>query len=120
MAKLPPKLDEELGHLLEYAYQDDFERDYPTIAADYANRVVKKQIPACKWTILAAKRFLNNLKRDDWDYVFVPWYACDACAFIEALPHVEGAWDSENIELTEMWTFIIVNVFGWRKRECSR
>ncbi len=50
-----------------------------------------------RWIRLAAKRFLDDLKRArrrGTPFFFDEWHANDACDFIEKLPHVEGKWET--------------------------
>ena len=69
--------------------------DYVARGEYYANAVIKGRILAGKYTKLAAKRFLNDLKRSKTKrckFYFSPWHANDACDFIEKLQHIEGEW----------------------------
>lgn len=94
-------------------------KDYIRIAIKYARNVVSKKIIACKWTRLAAQRFLNDLERAKskaCPFYFSAWWAADACDFIEKLPHVEGEWDPPTLILEPWQIFICVNVFGFRRQ----
>lgn len=97
-------------------------------ATKYARDVVKGKIPACKWTILACKRHLADLKRQnvaDFTYVFNPLMhnqqgaeyrpAERICIFMELLPHVKGKWAREGRTITlEDWQiFYLASQFGW-------
>lgn len=100
------------------------ERDYAAIALAYAKAAVadRRQKRHCKWVRFAAKRHLDDLKRaaknpKDWPFRFDPWHANDACGFIELLPHVEGAWETETIRLEPAQIFILAVVFGWRHKD---
>ncbi|HWU69211.1 MAG TPA: terminase TerL endonuclease subunit [Stenotrophobium sp.] len=100
-------------------------RDYVATAMAYAREAVadKKRQRFCKWTRLAAKRFLTDLKtarRPRSAFVFDEWHACDACDFIEKLPHVEGRWDTPTIALDPFQVFFVVNLFGFRNRDGTR
>jgi phage terminase large subunit-like protein len=72
-----------------------------------------------RFACLAAKRHLDDLKRAErgWDYQFSGWHAADVCDFIEKLPHVEGEWSTATITLEPPQIFILVVIFGWRRRE---
>jgi len=95
-------------------------RDYVQIAQDYAKQAVadKKGRKFGKWIRLAAARFLRDLKRAD--LTFDAWHACDACDFLEKLPHVEGVWDTPNIVLHPSHVFFVVQLFGFRKPDGTR
>lgn len=72
---------------------------------------------------LAAKRYQADRRRAGkrgCSFTFVPWHAVDACRFLECLPHVEGTWGSETIELHPSHVFATVNIFGFRNRDGSR
>lgn len=95
-------------------------RDYVGIAERWARDVDRGKIVACKWVRLACRRHLNDLKRAKadkaWPYRFDPWHGNDVCDFIEKLPHVEGAWETPEIRLEPPQIFILVAVFGWRRK----
>ena len=97
-------------------------RDYVAVANAYAKTAAadKKQRRHCKWVRLAAQRHLDDLKRSRtaaWGYRFDPWHGNDICDFAEKLPHVEGVWDTPTITLEPFQIFILVMVFGWRRRD---
>ena len=72
---------------------------------------------------LAARRYLQDRKRAGrrgCPFVFDEWHANDPCRFLECLPHVEGTWGSETIELHPAHVFATVNIFGFRLRDGSR
>lgn len=101
-------------------------RDYIHIATQYALDAAdpKNKKRFGKWIRLAGKRFLNDLKRAakkrGAPFVFSPVLACDACDFIEKLPHVEGKWDKREIELHRSDVFFVVQLFGFRNHDGSR
>ena len=97
-------------------------KDYLKIATAYAKEAEAdtKRKKFGKWIRLAASRFLNDLKRAEderCNFLFDEWHACDACDFIEKLPHVEGKWDSDTIVLHPAQVFFIVQLFGFRNRK---
>lgn len=96
-------------------------RDYVAIATDYAKAAVadKARKKHGRWIRLAAKRFLDDMKRarkKSCPFFFDEWYANDACDFIEKLPHVEGKWDKPTIDLHPSHVFFVVQLFGFRSR----
>lgn len=100
-------------------------RDYVKIAQAYARKAIadKKGKEFGKWIRLAAKRFLDDLKRTKGKrppFIFDVWHANDACDFIEKLPHVEGVWDTPEIVLHESHIFFVVQLFGFRNHDGSR
>ena len=98
--------------------------DYVAVAKAYAKRAAADHHPTFgRWIHLAAKRFLDDLKRSTAKgapFYFDKWSACDACDFIEKLPHVEGSWDTPNIVLHDSDVFFICQLFGFRKQDGTR
>lgn len=100
-------------------------RDYISIAKEYAKQAVKdkKRKRFGRWVRLAAKRFLDDLKRakqKNNSFYFDESLAIDACDFIEKLPHVEGKWDTENVILHDSHVLFVVCLFGFRNRDGTR
>lgn len=94
-------------------------RDYPGIAEQYCRDVLAGTIVAGKWTRLACRRHLRDLEREGdagFGYQFSAWHASDVCDFIEKLPHVEGKWASPTIALEPWQVWLLVCVFGWRRK----
>ena len=96
--------------------------DYVARALQYAQRVRAGEVPACKWTILAIERQLDDLAREpgpSWPWVFDADRAARPCEFLELLPHIKGKWARERrlIELDAWQCFILTTVFGWVHRE---
>lgn len=99
--------------------------DYVAIAIAYAEEAAgdKKGRIVGKYVRLAAKRFLDDLKRAQRKrppFLWSPSQANKACAFIERLPHVEGVWDTPTITLEPSQVFFIVNLFGFRQPDGAR
>lgn len=96
-------------------------RDYVAVAVDYAKAAIadKGRKKHGRWIRLAAKRFLDDLKRAKHKsnpFFFDEWHATDPCDFIEKLPHVEGKWETPTIVLHPSQVFFLVQLFGFRKR----
>lgn len=103
----------------------DGPRDFVQVAKDYARAALAKKNRKRfgVWIRLAAKRFLDDLKRAEQPnapFYFDEWHACDVCDFAEKLPHVEGVWDTPNIVLHESHIFFLVQLFGFRKQDGTR
>lgn len=95
-------------------------KDYVAIAVAYAQEAIadahRKKF--CVPIRQAAQRFMDDLERakqPDGPFTFDAWHANDPCAFIECLPHVEGTWDSPDIEMHPSHIFFVVQLFGFRK-----
>jgi phage terminase large subunit-like protein len=98
---------------------------YLEIATAYRRNVEAERIPACKWIKLAVDRQARDLERaraEDpaWPYLWEPWEAAAACAFVERLPHVEGRWASPLIKLEPAQIFLLTTLFGWRHKADPR
>ena len=97
-------------------------RNYVEIAKAYARRAVRdtKRRKHCKYVRQACKRFLEDLKKAEKNkscpFYFDEWHAADPCDFLEKLPHVEGQWNTATIVLEPWQVFILVNVFGFRRK----
>lgn len=107
--------------LLQETERSVLPRDYVAIATDYAKAAVadRGRKKHGRWIRLAAKRFLDDLKRakrKTCPFFFDEWHANDACDFLEKLPHVEGKWDKPTIDLHPSHIFFVVQLFGFRKR----
>ena len=99
------------------------DRDYVSEAAQYAEQIVSRKIPACQWVQFACQRQLNDLRRKDFPYRFNPELtdyegkqyrpAERICRFIELLPHVEGRWPTKTIRLEPWQCFFLTTIFGW-------
>jgi len=82
-------------------------------AANYADRVLSGEQPACEYVKSACKRFIRDLERDDLE----PHEDGDRwCRFLEKLPHVKGRWaaKSEKFALSDWQVFCTVNIYGWK------
>jgi phage terminase large subunit-like protein len=97
----------------------DWSRDYAALANRYAREAVrdKRGRRFCKFVRLAAQRHLDDLKRKDWEFTFDPEHGNNVCDFIEKLPHVEGIWETPTLTLEPAQIFILVVVFGWRRKQ---
>lgn len=97
------------------------------IMRSYADDVISKEIPACKWTRFACKRFIKDFERQrtkDFPYYFDARAADVVWRFIELLSHIKGKWArktpgqpaySNNLKLEPFQIFIVGNIFGWKK-----
>ena len=79
--------------------------------------VLAKRVTACRWVKLAVKRQQHDRQRPaSWPYVWVPAYGIEACTFIERIPHIEGQWATKTIRLEPAQVFLVMCLFGWRRR----
>jgi phage terminase large subunit-like protein len=99
-------------------------RDYAAIALAYCQDVAAGRVLACKWVKLACRRHVADLERAEadpsWPYRFDAWEGGNVCDFIEKLPHVEGRWSTPTIALEPWQVWLLVTVFGWRRKSGGR
>lgn len=98
-------------------------RDYVGIARRYAQKAAKGGPEFGKWTTLAAKRYLEDLKRakkKGAPFAFCAKKAVSACKFVELMPHVKGVWDSKTIIMDPWQVWVTASVFGFRNPDGSR
>jgi phage terminase large subunit-like protein len=91
-------------------------RDYAAIALKYARDVVGGSIAACKWTVAACLRQLDDLERQDTEafpYRYDPARGARVCKTIELLPHIKGRWKTKTITLEPWQIFGLMVVFSW-------
>lgn len=88
-------------------------------ALDWVDGVLSNRVPSCKRIKQACKRFQADLKRAgtvEFPFVFDMEAAEHMAAFMEGMPHIEGAWAArgETLRLLGWQAFLIVNIGGWR------
>lgn len=88
-------------------------------AKRYAHDVVSGKVVVGRFVRLACQRFLDDLKRKDWEFVYDVGKADRAVRFMELMPHTKGKWSAKKQRLVlEPWQcFIECNLFGWAHRE---
>lgn len=92
------------------------------IANGYARDVVGGLIPACRYTILACQRHLDDLQKQDepsFLFRFDAVKANRAATFIQLLPHTKGesAYRKLLLSLQPWQLFIVCSVFGWVRKD---
>lgn len=86
-------------------------------AKDYAEKVVNGERIAGKKVILAAKRYLNDLKKaekDDFPYFYDNERANKVIKFMEILPDPKTM---QSYPLADFQRFIIANMYGWWRKD---
>ncbi|WP_295380334.1 terminase large subunit [uncultured Stenotrophomonas sp.] len=100
------------------------ENDYVDVAIAYAKAAAADRGGRFGRLIkLAAKRFLDDLKRakrKGAPFTFSRDHANHACSWIELLPHVEGKWETPEIRLHPSHVWFVVQLFGFRKPDGTR
>ncbi|GGB56770.1 phage terminase large subunit [Lentibacillus populi] len=80
----------------------------------YARRVVNGDIIAGKKVIKACKRHLNDLEKENFDYVYLPERAEIAVKFMEILPDISTG---KPVKLAQFQKFIVYSLFGWYRKD---
>lgn len=86
-------------------------------AKDYAEKVISGKRIAGKKVILAAKRYLNDLKRsetNDFEYFYDNERANKVIQFMEILPDPKTM---RAYPLADFQRFIIANMYGWWRKD---
>ena len=93
---------------------------YPDVVAgeQYAKNIVAGKEIACKWIYLAAKRHLDDKKKQrlkSYPFRFDRAAAQRICSFARLMPHVKGKWarEKKTIDLEPWQCFILICLFGW-------
>ena len=97
--------------------------DYIAKANRYIDAVLSGVKLANKWEILACKRQLKDLSRQDdpdFEYYFDSKAGEKPCKFIELLEHVKGEKAGENIKLEDWQVFIYTTIFGWLNKKTGK
>ncbi|CAM5769820.1 terminase large subunit [Bosea minatitlanensis] len=87
------------------------------MAVWYCSEVIAGRVPACKFEVLACKRFLEMrgmALSGKAEFVWSDDHLVDACAFLEMLPHVK-AFDG-TIVLEPVQCFWIAGIFAFREK----
>jgi len=94
-------------------------KNYTAIAKDYANGVLKGDIPAAKYIKLACQKFIDDLNAKDLPCFYSKDAAHKACKFVELQFHTKGKWAQQKKRLVlEPWqVFFVVNIFGWLREK---
>lgn len=83
---------------------------YADAAFAYAHSIISGERSACLQIKQACQRFLDDTQGERW--TFNTAKAHRACAFIELLPHTEGALAGQPIKLEPWQVWIICAIFG--------
>ena len=97
--------------------QQPVAQPHTDVALRYAQDVVARKIPACKWVRAACQRQLDDLARwsgePGYPFDWRPDLVERACRFVEKLRHVKGRWFGTTINLEPFQKFSLACVFGW-------
>lgn len=94
------------------------EYKYVEQARAYAEGVLSGQIISCQLIILACMRWKRDLERDD---IWLNEKAANrVCRFFSTMRHVKGALAGKKLKLEGWQCFMLVNIFGWIRRDTGR
>ncbi|MBO4334431.1 MAG: terminase large subunit [Desulfovibrio sp.] len=95
-------------------------KDFATIANEYARKVVSGKIIACAHVRNACKRHLDDLKesrKKSYAYRFDKTAANRICTFATMMVHVKGReWAGKRITLQPWQCFLLAVPFGWIRK----
>ncbi len=84
---------------------------------EYATQIVAGEIHCCETIRLAAKRFLSDLERTDWEWEFDEERGQDILDFCSVLKFTEGDDIAGTYIQIQPWmAFAMMQVFGWRSK----
>lgn len=89
------------------------------LACQYADEVITGKRVACKWTKLACQRFIDDLSNDEFTFDVE---AAERVLnfFPDFVRHVKGKLAGKPYELSDWESFILVNLFGFKRKDGSR
>lgn len=83
----------------------------------YARKVVNSEIVAGRKVIKACQRHLDDLAKEDFDYVYIPERAEIAVKFMELLPDISTG---QSVEMAQFQKFIIYSLYGWYRKDNNK
>jgi phage terminase large subunit-like protein len=88
----------------------------------FARSVIAKEVPACRYVILACKRHLRDLRSGHKRGLHFDVAAAQhRIAFYPAfLHHSKGEWARQPVALSPWQKFVVGSVFGWKRRDLTR
>lgn len=84
-------------------------------AKQYANDIIEGRIAAAQTTVLACKRFLNDLNNER--YYYDPKDVEVFNLFANSLKHFTGKFANQSFELSPYQKFFIANILGLKNKE---
>lgn len=87
---------------------------YTDPGTQYAQKVVNGEIIACKKVIQACQRHLDDLERENFDYVYIPERAEIAVKFMEILPDISTG---KPVKSAMFQKFIVYSLYGWYRKD---
>src|SRR5690625_3993261 len=75
----------------------------------YARKIVNGDIVAGKKIIKACQRHLDDLEKENFDYVYLPKRAEIAVKFMELLPDISTG---QSVKMAQFQLFIIYSLYG--------
>lgn len=91
-----------------------------TTAEIYAEKILSGKIPSCKLTQEACKRFVNDLQRKEWQFIYDRNIANMVVEIAESLNFYKGNVGGKPVKLEPWQCFILQNVFAWVNKKTYR
>ena len=86
----------------------------------YSNDCINNKIVSCQKHKWACERFLKDIKRTDWEYVWNEKKAEKIVHWFTYLRHSKGVLAGQPINLTTWQKFILCQIYGWENKEGIR
>lgn len=90
-------------------------------AEKYIDDIITGKIPSCSFVRAACQRQRDDVVKfkDHPLYVWIPEKGARVCRFLERLPHIKGPKaNAKELCVLEGWQcFIVMTVFGWRRKD---
>jgi len=94
--------------------------EYRERVEKYIDSVISNKRKSGRYEKLCVDRYLNDLKKKNWDFCFSEEAALKALLFFNVLKHFEGEWAGQDLDLEGWQAFIVWNIFGWLKKNGKR
>lgn len=86
----------------------------------YSNDCVNNKIVSCQKHKWACERFLKDINKTDWEYVWNEEKAQKIVHWFTYLRHSKGVLAGQPINLTVWQKFILCQIYGWENKEGIR
>ena len=86
----------------------------------YSNDCINNKIISCQKHKWACKRFLKDINKTDWEYVWNEEKAQKIVHWFTYLRHSKGVLAGQPINLTVWQKFILCQIYGWENKEGIR
>lgn len=86
----------------------------------YANDCINDKVISCKKHKWACERFLKDINKLDWEYIWNEEKARKIVQWFTYLRHSKGILAGQPIDLTTWQKFILCQIYGWENKDGVR